>query len=116
MKALPTFKPRPHAYVHDFISRVLVNSQVSEDTHLRDLVTYPEGYYRAIFAPTYFVLAEATTEPTKSQWNTLKKRVKRLNPGVFVFKEYGIIPCNAAAPAGQPDDYCLYLDFGFFAH
>ena len=49
------------------------------------------------------------TEPSKSQWSTLKKQLKRRDHQIFVFKEYGTVPCNA-----ETDATCLYLDFGFF--
>jgi hypothetical protein len=112
MRTLPTFKPRAEAYVRDYLNRVFINPQVSQDSHLREFITYPDGHYRAVFMPSYFVLAASTRVPTKSQWNTLKKRFKRLNSGVFVFKEHGTIRCH---PTDNAED-CLYIDFGFFAH
>jgi hypothetical protein len=52
------------------------------------------------------VLADGATEPSKSQWNSLKKRFKRAAPYVFMFKEHGAAECEGGA--------CYYLDFGFF--
>ncbi len=68
-----------------------------------------DGRCRAIFKKSYFVLQEGNTEPSKSQWSTLKKKIKRHNRGVFVFKETGEIACSP-----ESETMCYYLDFGFF--
>ena len=67
------------------------------------------GRCRAIFKKSYFVLQGDNTEPSKSQWSTLKKKLKRHNRGVFVFKETGEIACSP-----ESETMCYYLDFGFF--
>jgi hypothetical protein len=51
------------------------------------------------------VLIPPATEPSKSQWNGLKKRLKRMDQQVFIFKVHG------HQRAGD-QNYC-YLDFGF---
>ncbi len=90
MKALPPFKKRPYDATHDYIKTVLT------------------GHYRATFDLRYFVLAAGHTEPSRSQWNGLKKKMKRHHRGVFVFKEHGILDSVDNPPVG-------YVDFGFFA-
>lgn len=106
MKDLPQFKPQDRKQVEIFITRVLTLPG-GDLTHLSELITYPDGHFRAIFNPSYFVLPAGQPEPSKSQWNSLKKKVKRHDSRAFVFKEHGTVPCNGAK--------CYYLDFGFFA-
>jgi hypothetical protein len=72
------------------------------------LVEYPDGHYRALFDPALFVLPAGQSAPSKSQWNNLKKRMKRHEPLVFVFKEHG-------EATGGDGSQCYYVDFGFFA-
>ncbi len=88
------------------MTSVLTNPAVGEDTQLISLDEYPDGHYRAWFLPTYFVLADGVTEPSKSQWNTLKKKLKRHDARAFVFKAYG--------EEVRDDQMLYYLDFGFF--
>lgn len=107
-KSLPQFKRRPQESVQALLSTVLTNPAVSEETQLVELETYPDGHFRAWFSPDYFVLAEGASEPSKSQWNTLKKKLKRHDALAFVFKAYG-----EEVRDGQMR---YYLDFGFFAH
>jgi hypothetical protein len=76
---------------------------------LKHLKIEDDGRCRAIFAKSYFVLQEGNTEASKSQWSTLKKKFKRRNHGVFVFKETGEIPCQSEAK-----ESCYFIDFGFF--
>lgn len=79
--------------------------------HFVRLIIAEDGRCRVIFKQTYFVLQPNKTEPTKSQWSTLKKKFKRHNRDVFVFKQTGVIPCNERDTS---DDACYYVDFGFF--
>lgn len=72
---------------------------------LVNLQSYDDGHYRAVFEKSLFTLTEGNTEPTKSQWNTLKKRMKRINRNVFIFKAHG-----------ETAENHYYLDFGFFAY
>ncbi len=97
MKDLPRFTPYRRDYVESLIKRVLSKG---EEDFFYSLTEYDDGHYRAEFETAYF----GDTPPSKSQWNTLKKRLKRHNEKIFVFKEQG------ETPEGK-----LYLDFGFFA-
>ncbi len=112
MKDLPRFKPRSRKAVEAYISRVLADRQRPEESHLLALIAYRDGHYRAIFDGAYFTLQEGHDRPSKSQWNTLKKKMKRHDRRVFVFKAHGEIDCPDAAPGDSP---CYYVDFGFFA-
>ncbi len=111
MSDLPAFRARPTQTVVDYISEVLTNFQVSEVTAFVRLIEYDDNSYRAVFKPGYFVLAEGQNAPSKSQWNSLKKKMKRHEPRVFIFKEHGEIGCEADEGSG-----CYYVDFGFFEH
>jgi hypothetical protein len=110
MKGLPRFQRRSQTFAQAYASRVLTNEQQAQVSSLHRLVQYEDGHYRAIFRPDYFVLTEGHDVPTKSQWNTLKKRMKRIERNVFVFKEHGETPCGE--PGAPP---CYYVDFGFIA-
>ena len=68
-----------------------------------DLQTYNDGHYRVLFDPSYFVLGEGQAQPSRSQWNTLKKHLKRMDRQLFVFKAHGFTEAGSA-----------YVDFGFF--
>jgi hypothetical protein len=105
MSDLPKFQKRVYQGVHNYIARVLNRGEEPEDTSLQELTAYEDGHYRAIFRQDFFVLQDGESEATKSQWNTLKKRMKRIDKRVFIFKAYGECPCG--------DTVCLYIDFGF---
>lgn len=105
MSDLPDFQSRPRDQVYTFISRILTLPGGNQ-THLHELMGYGDGHYRAVFSPSYFVLPEGQTQPSKSQWSSLKKRIKRHDSRAFIFKEHGEMPVN-----GQR--FC-YIDFGFF--
>jgi Uma2 family endonuclease len=98
MRELPEFDNRPPSYATNYIQTVLAGQ-------LKQLVSYDDGHFRAYFNPDYFTGAD----PSKSQWNTLKKRMKRINPQVFVFKNHG-------ESTGEEGERLLYVDFGFFAN
>ena len=106
MEDLPPFKRRKRDDVLAFITAMLINehSDSSEESHFIELVDYEDGHFRVLFNPRYFVVREGQTEPTKSQWNSLKKKLKRHDSSVFVFKEYGAAGANKSQ---------YYLDFGF---
>ncbi|MGJ3240432.1 MAG: hypothetical protein ACFE0Q_17115 [Anaerolineae bacterium] len=74
------------------------------------LTVADDGACRIFFKPDYFALQADHTEPTKSQWSTLKKKLKRHNRNVFVFKQTGEAPCDLS------DTPCFYIDFGFFKY
>ena len=78
---------------------------------LKQLIVEEDGHCRAIFDKTYFVLHEDATEPTKSQWSSLKKKMKRHNHKIFLFKQTGETTCNEDA-----DESCYFIDFGYFRH
>jgi hypothetical protein len=107
MRDLPKFRPRPYEHVQSLMAKVFLNERVDEETQLVEVIAYEDGHYRAVFTPSYFILAEGQGEPSKSQWNTLKKHAKRYNEHLFVFKEYGEVECSTSPR-------CYYLDFGFF--
>lgn len=69
------------------------------------------GSCRVTFKPSYFVMQGDNTEPSKSQWSTLKKKLKRHNRGVFVFKETGDTNCHEGSEIN-----CHYIDFGFYKY
>lgn len=75
---------------------------------LVQLDVHDDGRCRAIFKTSYFTLQRDNAAPTKSQWGTLKKKLKRHNRGVFIFKETGETLQNGAT--------YYYIDFGFFKY
>jgi hypothetical protein len=103
MKDLPPFKKRNRDDVLAYIKDMLVNERSGQEA-LIDLIDYQDGHYRAVFDPRYFTLQEGQTEPTKSQWNSLKKKLKRHESTVFVFKDHGEVGTESKR---------YYLDFGF---
>lgn len=103
---LPRFHPRPYDAVHRFAATVLTAPGRGK-TSLRQLNRYEDGHFRAIFSLNYFTLEEGQSAPTRSQWNSLKKKFKRHDQRVFIFKDHGLLTFQ-----GVP---CGYVDFGFFA-
>jgi hypothetical protein len=103
---LPRFAKRKPEQVEAWIRTALTNPRTASTSALRALIAFEDGHFRAIFSPTYFALAEGAAAPSKSQWNTLKKHLKRIEPRLFIFKEHGAVEFQGEA--------CLYLDFGFF--
>jgi len=109
MKPLPEFRPRPRERVQRFAQDVLTDYQDPPVSHFRELVSYPDGHFRVMFDPGYFVLLAEQAAPSKSQWNNLKKKFKRHDPLVFIFKDHGEVTC------GEAKATCFYIDFGFLA-
>ncbi len=109
MKDLPEFKRANRDYVTGFVTQLLTHPNQPEQSYFRRLVEYSDGHYGIVFSLSYFLPTEA---PTKSQWNSLKKKFKRHDKRIFVLKEHSVIGC------GAPDDpeRCGCLEFGFFAH
>lgn len=101
---LPDFHKRPVAFARGFMVRAL--SKGDNTTQLRDIIAYDDGHFRAVFDKRYFVLPEGVEEPSKSQWSTFKKHLKRIDPKLFIFKAHGKVACG--------EDQCYYVDFGFF--
>jgi hypothetical protein len=108
MKALPKFRTHRLEYVETFM-RDMLTSHVSPQSHLRRVIAYDDGHYRALFDPAFFTLAEGAAEPTRSQWNSLKKKIKRHDPHVFIFKEHGSV--TGVEGIEGP---VYFLDFGYF--
>ena len=106
---LPKFQKVRQRYTAEFINGVLSGPR---GACLLKLIEYDDHHYRAVFRQSFFELHDGAETPSKSQWNTLKKKLKRRDRRVFVFREYGPIDCSdyASSVAGQ---VCLYLDFGF---
>lgn len=101
---LPKFQSRPLGNVKTFMNRALTRG---DNTSLRDVIAHKDGHFRVVFDKSYFALAEGAAEPTKSQWSTFKKHLKRMDAKLFVFKEHGTVSCG--------EDECYYVDIGFFA-
>lgn len=114
MSDLPEFQKRKVHHVMPYITKIL---GAESGSALIKLVPYEDGHFRAVFKSTYFTLQEGETEPTKSQWSTLKKKMKRHDGFVFIFKQHGEMDCRQVAQNVSPDAKykCLYVDFGFFA-
>ncbi len=105
---LPVFRKVQRRYAAALIHSALSGPGGSALLELRE---YEDRHFRVIFRRSYFQLKPEQNAPSKSQWSTLKKKLKRRNRTVFVFRDYGEIDCghrDATAP-------CCYLDFGFMA-
>ncbi len=104
MKPLPNFIPQDRHYVEELLGRILSHTNDDDETFLIELIQYEDHHFRVIFSTEYFQRDTPKNEllsPTKSQWNTLKKKLKRHDRRIFVFKEHGLIGQHA------------FLDFGF---
>ena len=106
---LPPFQRVKRAYAASIVHGVLSGPGGSALLRLQD---YADGHFRAIFSIRYFQLPEGQEAPSKSQWNTLKKRLKRRDRRIFVFRAYGEIDCRQVKRR-RKGETCLYLDFGF---
>ena len=104
---LPEFKKMKMPFVTKFINGALVGASGASFVSLEE---FDDNHFRVIFKTSYFQLAEGNEEPSKSQWNTLKKKIKRRDRSVFIFREYGQIEC---VQSSSKSDRCFYLDFGF---
>ncbi len=107
MKDLPKFKRHNYDHVLALATEVMTRHPNLEESYLRRLDLLRDGHYRLTFDLDYFVTESG--EPTKSQWNSLKKKLKRHDKEIFVFKEHGI----SSAPE-QSGEHWGYLEFGFF--
>ncbi len=107
MKDLPQFRHRSRESVSAFLRDVLAISPEHGGTALVEVIAYEDGHFRVIFDLRYFTYQPGQTEPTRSQWNSLKKKLKRHDPRIFVFKEHGL--------SDHEGRRCGFLDFGFFA-
>lgn len=109
MKELPPFKRMGHTHIQRLLSEVFIHPRDLETSYFRRLVEFDDGHYGAVFDLDYFAGAET---PTKSQWNTLKKKLKRHDKRIFVLKEHGVTTCHEDAQELR----CGVIEFGFFAH
>lgn len=100
---LPAFEKRPRERVVPLMHSTFGASFVA-------LEAFDDGHFRVIFRRSAFTLPDDSAEPSKSQWTTVRKRLKRRDRKVFVFREHGKLPCP------QADGDCYYLDFGFFRY
>ena len=114
MSGIPDFQKRKVHHIMPYVTKIL---GMGSGSALLKLIAYEDGHFRAVFKSSYFTLQEGQTEPTKSQWSTLKKKMKRHDGHVFVFKKHGEINCRQVGKNISPNaSYkCLYVDFGFFA-
>lgn len=106
--ALPEFRKTKYEYAMKFVNSVFMGAGGAS---LVRLETFEDNHFRAIFRPSYFQTSEDTTIPSKSQWNTLKKKMKRRNHAIFIFRKYGTINCGGSKPSAT--ETCLYMDFAF---
>lgn len=106
---LPPFRRVQRAYAARIATSVLSGPGGSA---LLRLQGYDDGHFRAIFSIRYFQLADGRASPSKSQWTTLKKRLKRRDRTIFVFRKYGEIDCKQTGKS-RAGETCLFLDFAF---
>lgn len=106
MKDLPEFQRHSTDEVSGFLKLIFTRPALPDETFFRKLVAFDDGHYRAVFSLDYLGGETAS----KSQWNSLKKKLKRHDKRIFVFKEHGLAACD------MPDERCGYIDFGYFAH
>jgi len=106
VKELPKFKAQQREEVIGFVTQVLTHPTKPDESYFRRLIEYEDGHYGVEFRLAYFVSTEV---PTKSQWNSLKKKLKRHDKKAFVFKEHRMTLCDDSTPCG-------FFEFGFFAH
>lgn len=98
MKRLPDLLTTHLDYATDYVETVFGDDLIAVQPR-------PDNVHRALFEQGYFTIQPGNDKPSRSQWNTLKKRMKRVNRGVFILREYGETP-------HQGDTVC-YIDFGF---
>jgi hypothetical protein len=113
---LPEFEKRKQHIVMPYITQIFRGD--GSGSFLLKLIPYDDGHYRAVFKSTYFELQLDAIEPTKSQWTTLKKKMKRHDKRTFIFKQHGEINCDDISTNVSPNrDYrCFYVDFGFMLY
>jgi len=107
LKELPKFKREGRQVVERLLTQTFTHPNEPEVSYFRRLVEYEDGHYAAVFSLDYFV---DTDVPSKSQWNSLKKKLKRHDKRVFVFKEQQIVLCGDF----DAEPRCGQVEFGFF--
>ena len=106
---LPPFRRVKRRYAASIIQSVFAGPRGSALLKLQD---FQDGHFRAIFSASHFLMADDGALPSRSQWNTLKKKLKRRDRTIFIFREYGELDCSAAGITRRGIT-CLYLDFAF---
>jgi hypothetical protein len=105
---LPEFEKRSKAKVVPLVTAIF-------SQHMIELVQHDDGHFRVVFTTGVFTMGEGQTEPTHSQWSTLKKRFKRRDKRLFIFKEHGRIAVDGKKGESATIPH-YYLDFGFFLY
>jgi len=105
---LPEFRRVKRAYAARLIHSALTNERGSA---LLELIEYDDGRFRVVFAASYFQVQAGKKGPSKSQWSTLKKKLKRRDRTIFVFRDHGAVNTSASDSAVH-----YYLDFGFMRY
>ena len=108
---LPQFRKVKRRYAASIIHSALSGPSGAA---LLQLIEYEDRHFRAIFDRSYFQKAAGNTTPSKSQWNSLKKRLKRRDRSIFVFRQYGRVDCGAHGKRLPASD-CFYIDIGFLS-
>lgn len=109
---LPAFRKVKRSYAATLVHGALTGPRGSS---LLQLLEFDDHHFRVIFDLKQFQLAEGTQLPSKSQWNSLKKRLKRRDRSIFIFRQYGPIDCGSQGKTLAAQT-CLYLDFGFLVY
>ncbi len=109
---LPPFRRVKRRYAASIIQSALSGPRGSA---LLKLQEYEDGHFRVIFSASHFQVAAGRELPSKSQWNSFKKRLKRRDRTIFIFRKYGELDC-AGAGITRRGETCLYLDFAFLPH
>lgn len=105
---LPDFRPVKRSYAARLFHGALSNERGSA---LLELLAYDDRHFRVVFAASYFQIQPGQAGPSKSQWNTLKKKLKRRDRTIFVFREHGAVDTSATDSTVR-----YYLDFGFMRY
>ena len=79
-KELPRFRKIQRRYAAAIIRDTLSGPRGSA---LLQLIEHDDHHFRAIFDSKFFQLPAGKSEPSKSQWNTLKKRLKRRDRSIL---------------------------------
>ncbi|MCY3574826.1 MAG: hypothetical protein OXG92_07165 [Chloroflexi bacterium] len=106
---LPVFRRVKRSYAASIANSVLSSPRGAA---LLRLIEYEDHHFRAIFDQSYFQLQAGKSAPSKSQWSTLKKKFKRRNRSIFVFRAHGELP-RQQVPHAHRGRTCLFVDFGF---
>lgn len=105
-KELPQFTKQSSERVKHFAVQVFTHPSNPEQSYFQALQEHEDKHFSVVFSLDYF---ENTTAPTKSQWNSLKKKFKRHDKRIFVFKEHLLVRC------GEEGDLlrCGQIEFGY---